>query len=109
AYQAAAKYLKSGLEAAGPNPNERWERDYDLTFALTAESAECEHLSGRFAVAEELFDALSARARTRIERLRVQTLRLILAITLSRFPEAIAACAAGAAQFGIVIPETHEA
>jgi predicted ATPase/signal transduction histidine kinase/tRNA A-37 threonylcarbamoyl transferase component Bud32 len=106
AYQAAAEYLRAGMALL---EERAWDDDFDLAFALWLERAECEHLSGRFAEAEALFEALVQRARTRRQRLQVQTSRLILWITLGRFPEAIAAGAIGASELGVTIHETDEA
>ncbi len=106
AYQAAANYLRAGMEMLGESC---WEREYELAFALHLDRAESEYLSGNFARAETFLDTLLDRAHTRREWLQVQTLRIILAITPSRFADAIAAGTAGAARFGIIIPESDEA
>lgn len=52
AYKAAVKYCALGIEAL---PENCWQVDYQLTFSLHREGAECEYLTGNFIQAERLF------------------------------------------------------
>lgn len=105
AYAAAASYLRAGMALVA---DDCFDTDHDLAFALYVERAECEHLSGQFAEAERLFDILSTQAKSGRELLTVQTLRLVLAVTLGKFADAVAAGATGAARYGFVIPATDD-
>ena len=61
AYASALKYLVAGCALL---PEDSWEQQYALTFALEFQRAECEFLTGDLAAAEErLLDAVSARRR----------------------------------------------
>ena len=61
AYASALNYLVAG---AALLPEDCWERQHELTFALELHRAECEFLTGALAAAEErLDDAFSARRR----------------------------------------------
>lgn len=107
AYQAAAGYLRAGMAAFS---DERcWEDDYDLTFALHLERAECEHLAGAFGEAEPLFSALLARARTARERAVALKLRVVLHFTRGRFADAMDAGARALELVGIEVPRGDDA
>lgn len=86
AYEAALNYLQAGLDLL---TEEHWEADYELTFALNVDAAECEYLAGRFEQAEDHLDLLRGRARSPQDQVHVQSLRLLQHESLSRYEEAI--------------------
>ena len=103
AYQAALGYFTAGLALLG---DEAWIASYELMLELNIEAAECEYLCGRYAEAERYFEALLARARTRLDSARVHNLRVLQYENMSRYADAVAAGREGLTLFGMRFPET---
>jgi predicted ATPase/transcriptional regulator with GAF, ATPase, and Fis domain len=102
AYAAALEYFKAGASLLAET---HWESDYDLTFALRFEAAECEYLCGNFDTAPEQFDALLRRAQTNIDRARVYSLRMVQCENMSRYADALTSARQGLALFGVSFPD----
>ena len=102
ANEAAAAYFTAGISLLD---DDGWSGEYDLTFALHSELAECEYLNNRFDEAERLFELALSRARSVLDRARMYDLRIILYATLGRFADAIDAGRAGLALLGIHLPD----
>jgi predicted ATPase/signal transduction histidine kinase len=64
AYASALTYLAAGSALLS---DDRWQRRYELSFALELNRAECEHSSGDSAAAEERLTLLAQRARTLVD------------------------------------------
>ena len=62
---------------------------YELTFSLWLERAECEFLTGELAAAEERLSVLSTRARTIVDCAAVTCVRLNLYTTLDQSDSAV--------------------
>ncbi len=105
AYEASLGYLRAGLGLLG---DRCWETEYELMLALSIETAECQYLCGLFEEAERDFDRLLARARTRLDRARVYSLKILQYEHLSRYADAIRTGREGLALFGIVFPDVLE-
>ena len=86
AYQAALNYLQAGLSLL---TKDHWDSDYELSFAIHVEAAECEYLAGHFEQAEAHLDFLRSRAQSPQDQVHVQNLRLLQHESLSRYGEAI--------------------
>jgi PAS domain S-box-containing protein len=87
AYASALNYLVAGEALLA---GDIWERRHNLIFELEQHRAECEFLIGALAEAEQRLRALSARARTTLERATVACLRVDLYTTLDQGSRAIA-------------------
>jgi predicted ATPase/signal transduction histidine kinase len=105
AYELALGYFGAGMSLLDEGG---WEQTYELSFAVHVESAECEYLSGHFEQAEALFNATLARARTDLERMHVHALRVLLAVSLTKMPEAISIVRTALAPIGIDLPEAED-
>ncbi len=103
AYQAAVKHLKIGRLLL---PKNSWENNYELTFSLHRQLAECEYLTGNFAGADELFKITLERATDKFERAEIYNLIVLLTITQERFQESVQAGLAGMKLMGLEVPET---
>ncbi|MEL7038860.1 MAG: AAA family ATPase [Cyanobacteria bacterium J06592_8] len=86
AYKAALKYFQKGT---GFLPKNSWQKDYKLTFVLHKERAECEYLSGYFQESEKLFDLVLKQAKSNREKADIQTIRLTLYVSTSKYLEAL--------------------
>ena len=86
AYAAALDYLRAAL---GLLTKDHWDSDYELSFAIHVEAAECEYLGGHFEQAESHLDFLRGRAQSPQDQVHVQNLRLLQHESQSRYEEAI--------------------
>ena len=102
AYQGALTFFKAGL---GLLTEEHWNSRYELTFTLHLEAAECEYLNGNFDRSEHYFDLLLARARSPLDKARVQALKTVQYENMSRFAEAVHSGREGLIVFGVSLPE----
>jgi predicted ATPase/transcriptional regulator with GAF, ATPase, and Fis domain/tRNA A-37 threonylcarbamoyl transferase component Bud32 len=105
AYQAALMYFQAGISLL---TEAHWDSDYELSFALHQEAAECDYLSGHFVEAEDDFDRLLSRARTRLDTARIYALKVLQYEHMSRYTEAIRTGREGLAQFGLSFPDLPE-
>ena len=106
AYEAALGFL----EAAAALLDGSLEGTSDSTaYAIDAERAECEYLSGRFAAAEAIYQALLPRAAGDLERAAIHAARVSLYQTQGCFAEAILAGREGLRLLGIELPGTEDA
>jgi len=103
AYETALDYFEHGADLLPVNP---WVQEYDLSFALHRERAECAYLCGHFDEAESGFDLLMKHAKTRLEKAAIYNMRIVQYENLSRFAEASAFGCEGLALFDIKFPET---
>src|SRR5262249_15863301 len=85
-----------------------WEVDYELLFALHLEAAECEYLSGHFGQAERAFDRLLHRARTRVDKAKIYSLKVLQYEHMPRYTDAIRTGREGIALFGLAFPDLLE-
>ena len=81
AYASAKRYFSVGSTLL---PEDRWDRRYELTFALEFHRAECELLTGELSAAEERLSLLSRRAKNLVDAAAVACVRMDLYTTLDR-------------------------
>jgi PAS domain S-box-containing protein len=86
AYASALTYLVAGAALLG---DDRWERQYALTYALEFQRAECEFLTGALATAEERLSILSSHTNQLVDLAAVTQLRVELVTALGRTDRAI--------------------
>jgi PAS domain S-box-containing protein len=86
AYASALNYFTIGGALLS---DDRWERNYALTFALTLLQAECEYLSGDTSAAKERLETLSHRAANLSDSAAVACLLIELCTNLDRADRAI--------------------
>ena len=84
--------------------NRDWSSEYEVTFSLWLECAECEFLTGRFDAAEELIAELSQRAVSKVDQAVVCHLKVRLHIIKSETEQAVAAALRCLRGFGIDLP-----
>src|SRR6185369_12997394 len=65
AYASACTYFAAGTALLGGRD---WGSNYDLTFSLWLERAECEFLTGNFDIAEQLIGELLQRGTSKVEQ-----------------------------------------
>lgn len=100
AYEAAMRYLATGLSMLGSEP---WERSHDLAFALTLARGECELLLGRFDDVDRSVAELSRRARARSERAHVDRLAMEVHLLTNQPTSAVDVAIRSLATLGIAL------
>ncbi|KKM12363.1 hypothetical protein SY88_04255 [Clostridiales bacterium PH28_bin88] len=76
AFAAAQKYLETGL---GLLEERSWETHYPLTFQLHLEHLECQYLCGHYGEAEELYQELLRKARSKLDRTQLHLVAILFA------------------------------
>ncbi|WP_434425885.1 sensor histidine kinase [Nannocystis pusilla] len=104
AFAAALRYLSAATSLL---PADAWDRRHADTFTLHLERAECEHLVGDHAAAEQRIELLLGRARTNLDRARAYRLRLRMHQLSGRYADAVTALLAALRLFGVDVPETE--
>ena len=89
AYATALIYLAAGTRLLA---DDRWERRYELTFALEYLRAECELLTADLAAAEARLTMLAGHARNLVDTAAVACLRMTLYTTLGRSDLGVEVC-----------------
>ncbi|MGN7360476.1 AAA family ATPase [Paenibacillus sp. SAF-054] len=87
AYDIALGFFAKGVELLSP---EDWDREFELIFELHAQKAECEYLCGYSADSERGIDFLLDKARSPVERSRVQMIRIMQYINQGKYHESTA-------------------
>jgi PAS domain S-box-containing protein len=101
AYASACVYLAAGMALLDDRD---WGSQYELTFSLWLERAECELLSGNFENAEQLITQLLQRAASRVHQAAVYRLMVQFHVIKSENQQAVATALTCLRLFGIDIP-----
>ncbi len=83
AYDAATKYLQSGIDLL---PDNAWQSDYELTYGLYTAQMACQYLARNFDESEKLFKIITAQARDRLDKAEAYNTMIVL-YTNTRPPE----------------------
>ena len=81
-----------------------WGSQYELTFSLWLERAECEFLTGNFDKAEQLIGELLQRGASKVDQAAVYHLKVQLHIVKSENPQAVDSALTCLRLFGIDLP-----
>jgi PAS domain S-box-containing protein len=102
AYASAQAYFSDGMALLD---EEDWSIQYELTFSLWLERAECEYLSGNFENVEPLLGELLRRGASKIDQAAVHCLKIQFHVVRSENQQAVASGLACLRLFGIDLPE----
>ncbi|MBU2512042.1 AAA family ATPase [bacterium] len=97
AYDMALEYLKIATRQLD---RESWETDFQLTFDINKELAECNYLMGHFEDAEKTFRLLLHKAKSKLDKADIYRIRLKLYTAIGKFDESIKAGIEGLRLFG---------
>ena len=86
AYEAAVKYLETGLKQLS---SDCWETQYDLTLALHLEIVEAGYLNTQFEQAEQWAQTVLQQAQTVLDKVKVYELKITFDAIQNRFPVAV--------------------
>ncbi len=101
AYASACAYLASGMVLLDERA---WSGQYELTFNLWLERAQCELLNGNFEKAEQLIEELLRRAGSNVEQAAVYDLKVRLHTVQGEYPQAVNNALTCLRLFGIDLP-----
>jgi PAS domain S-box-containing protein len=101
AYASACAYLAAGMALLDDRD---WGSQYELTFSLWLERAECEFLSGNFEGAEQLIMELLQRGASKVDQAAVYHLKVQLHLLKSEHLQAVATALTCLRLFGIDLP-----
>ncbi|MEH1813290.1 MAG: AAA family ATPase [Nostoc sp.] len=85
-----------------------WMEQYDQTFTLFREQAECEFLTGNLEQAEELFELLLLKAISHLEKSNIYMMQIRLYQVAGRYEEALILGLKTLKLFGVTLPDTKE-
>lgn len=105
AYASAGSYFARAIELLSPDA---WNTNYEDTFTLYLECAECESVTGNFSEADALLDIILARARSKYDRAKVLQVRIRM-YWLSggaRGPDCLNVGLEALQLFGVIFPKT---
>jgi len=102
AFGAASNYFR---QAARLVPADAWTADADETFSQFLDQAECEYLTAQFQACGELLDMLLTRAKSNLDRARVQRVRLRMCQFAGHYADAVTAALEALRMLGMSMPE----
>ena len=86
AYASAHAYFSAGMALLDERD---WGSQYELTFSLWLERAECEFLTGNFEKAEQLIGELLQRGASKVDQAAVYHLKIQFHIVKAENPQAV--------------------
>ena len=101
AYASARVYFSAGMALLDERD---WASQYELTFSLWLERAECEFLTGHFDKAEQLIGELLQRAASKIDQAAVYHLKVQFHVVKSENQQAVDSALTCLRLFGIDLP-----
>jgi PAS domain S-box-containing protein len=101
AYASACAYFSAGMALLDSRD---WGSQYELTFSLWLERAECEFLTGNFEQAEKIIAELLQRGASRVDQAAAYHFKVVLHIVKSENQQAVATGLTCLRLFGIEIP-----
>jgi PAS domain S-box-containing protein len=101
AHASACAYLEAGTALLDEMD---WGSQYELTFSLWLERAECEFLNGNFEHAEQIIVELLQRGASKVDQAAVYDLKVLIHIVKSEHPQAVDSALACLRLLGIDIP-----
>src|SRR5712672_1901282 len=101
AYASACAHLAAGMAMLDES---YWGSQYELTFSLWLENAECEFLRGNFGKAEQLIVELAQRAASKVDKAAVCHLKVQYHVAKSENPQAVDSALTCLRLFGIDLP-----
>ena len=97
AYHAAVEYLEAGI---GHLPEDAWQSEYTLAYALHTRLMECEYLDRSFDEAQQTFEIIREHAANRLDKARAYTIMVELYTTIRAPGDAIRLGLEGLTLFG---------
>lgn len=101
AYDAALQYLDAGSLLLS---EDLWETNYPLMFPLYKALAECSHLVGQYARAENDFSILLTKAKDKFDKASIYEIKITLYGTMAKYKEGLKLGSVALSLFGVKLP-----
>ncbi|MEH2413704.1 AAA family ATPase [Nostoc sp.] len=105
AYTTAKIFFSVAMNILAENA---WFEQYEQTFILFRERAECEFLTGNLEQAEELFQLLFIKAASSVDKSNIYMLQIRLYQVAGRYEEALTSGLEALKLFGVTFPDSNE-
>ncbi|MEH1932333.1 MAG: AAA family ATPase [Nostoc sp.] len=105
AYIPAKNFFSVAMNLLAENA---WIEQYEQTFTLFRERAECEFLTGNLEQAEELFELLLLKAGSHVDKSNIYILQIRLYQVAGRYEEALTLGLEALELFGVKFPDSNE-
>ncbi|MBD2525872.1 AAA family ATPase [Nostoc sp. FACHB-133] len=105
AYTPAKRLFKVAMNLLAENA---WIEQYEQTFTLFRELAECEFLTGNLEQAEQLFELLLLKAESHVDKSNIYMLQIRLYQVAGRYEEALTLGLKALKLFEVTFPDTDE-
>ncbi|MEH2446744.1 MAG: AAA family ATPase [Nostoc sp.] len=105
AYTAAQRFFSIAMNLLAENA---WIEQYEQTFTLFKEQAECELLTGNLEQAEELFELLLLKTESHVKKANIYMLQIRLYQVAGRYEEALTLGLEALKLFGVTFPDPNE-
>ncbi|MBC1274481.1 AAA family ATPase [Nostoc sp. UCD121] len=105
AYTPAKRLFSVAMNLLAENA---WIEQYEQTFTLFRELAECEFLTGNLEQAEQLFELLLLKAESHVEKSNIYMLQIRLYQVAGRYEEALTLGLEALKLFGVKFPDSNE-
>ncbi|BDI15650.1 hypothetical protein ANSO36C_14520 [Nostoc cf. commune SO-36] len=105
AYTPAKRFFRVAMNLLAENT---WIEQYEQTFSLFRELAECEFLTGNLEQAEELFELLMLKAKSNIDKSNIYTLQIRLYQVVGRYEDALKLGLEALKLFGVIFPDIND-
>ncbi|MEK7991922.1 MAG: ATP-binding sensor histidine kinase [Thiotrichaceae bacterium] len=102
AYEAALRYLIAGKNLL---PRDSWKRQYDMTLALTVESAEAAYLNGDFDLMNELIHEVLTHAQALLDKVKVYEIKIQALVAQNQLAFAVDTALFILKQLGVNFPK----
>ncbi len=105
AYITSNKLLENGINLLS---SDDWQNNYELTFNLYRELAECKYLTGNFSEAEKLFDLILRQTNSIFDQADIYQIKMNCDMTQGNFVNGIAAGYQALNLFDLYLPESED-
>jgi PAS domain S-box-containing protein len=105
AYNPGKRFFSIAMNLLAKNA---WIEQYEQTFTLFRELAECEFLTGNLEQAEKLFELLLLKAKSHVDKSNIYMLQIRLYQVAGRYEEALKLGLKSLKLFGVRFPDTNE-
>ncbi|MGF1933673.1 MAG: AAA family ATPase [Nostoc sp. ChiQUE02] len=105
AYTPSKRFLSIAMNLLAENA---WIKQYEQTFNLFREQAECEFLTGNLEQAEELFKLLLLKAESHVDKSNIYMLQIRLYQVAGKYEEALTLGLEALKVFGVIFPDSNE-
>ncbi|MBE9208342.1 AAA family ATPase [Nostoc sp. LEGE 06077] len=102
AYEAAARYLNTGLKLLAADS---WQKHYELTLNLYTETTEIEYLNGNFEQASHLGNLALNQANSILDKVKLYEVKMLTYMAQNQMPEVLEIGVQSLRELGVILPK----